>query len=309
MQFFLGIDGGGTSTDACIIDGNGNIISVGLGGPGNIYFTPGHQVVKSVSDAMRSAISSGKKKHRELTISAACIALAGAGRKGDITKAASMIKPVMGNIPFSLVEDSKAALHGALAGKDGIVVISGTGSNCLGLREGQYRRSGGWGSLLGDEGSAFSIARQGLTSALKDYDGRGPGSSLTSRFTAYFETSTPEGILPAVHRLSRPEIAELSIIVFEESIKGDIVAGKIIQDEAKELVKMAHAVHQGLDFPGKVPVATVGGCFLQTEFRQAFVKGLMQILPVATTGFPLYSPKVGAAFLARELKARDSSST
>lgn len=301
MRFFLGIDGGGTSTEACIIDEDGNVVSTGLGGPSNIYFTPGRQVVASIQDAVSSAVCSGQEKHHDLAISNACIALAGAGRQEDISKAASMINPVMGEIPFSLVEDSKAALYGALAGNDGIVVISGTGSNCLGLKNGRYKRSGGWGSLLGDEGSGYSIAKQGLIAALKDYDGRGPKSSLTERFTSHFQVGTPEGILPATHKLSRPEIANLSVIVFEESTKGDEIAGTIIKNEAMELVKMTRAVHRGLGFSGQASVAMVGGCFRQDELRSAFVEGLKQILPLAVAGFPLHAPKVGAALLAREI--------
>ncbi len=301
MRFFLGIDGGGTSTEACIIDENGNVISTGLGGPSNIYFTPGHQVVASIQDAIGSAICSGKEKHHDLAILNACIALAGAGRQGDVSKAASMINPVMSKIPFSIVEDSKAALYGALAGNDGIVVISGTGSNCLGLKDKRYKRSGGWGSLLGDEGSGYNIAKQGLIAALKDYDGRGPKTSLTERFISHFQVGTPEGILPAAHKLSRPEIANLSAILFEESIKGDKIAGTIIKNEAMELVKMVWAVHRGLGFSGQVSVAMVGGCFRRDELRSAFAQGLKQILPLAVAGFPLHAPKVGAALLAREL--------
>lgn len=302
MQFFLGIDGGGTSTKTCIIDQNGKVVSSGLGGPSNIYFTPERQIIKSIQDALDSAITSAKTRYCGLDVSAACIALAGAGRNEDVIKATNMIKPLMGTTRFFIVEDAKAALHGALAGQDGIAVISGTGSNCLGVNKGQYRRSGGWGSLLGDEGSGFNIAKKGLTAVLRDYDGRGPKSSLTDRFVMHFDLSTPEKILPAVHRLSRHQIAALAVVVFQESIKGDIVSQKIIQEESMELAKMVQAVYKGLDFPGETPVAMVGGCFSEAELRDSFIEHLKKTVPKARATFPLQPPHVGAALLARDKK-------
>ncbi|HHY12491.1 MAG TPA: hypothetical protein GX529_07660 [Firmicutes bacterium] len=300
MQFFLGIDGGGTSTKTCVIDQAGKVVSAGLGGPSNIYFTPERQAMKSIQDALDSAIASGRIKYPELRISAACIALAGAGRDEDVARAANMIRPSMGTTPFFIVEDAKAALHGALAGQDGIAVISGTGSNCLGVNKGQYKRSGGWGSLLGDEGSGFSIARKGLTAALRGYDGRSQATSLAGRFMVHFGLGTPEQILPAVHQLSRDQIAALAVVVFQESVKGDMAAQEIVREESIELAKMVKAVYEGLDFPGETPVAMVGGCFSETELRDAFISHLRRTVPRTRASFPLQPPHVGAALLARD---------
>lgn len=301
MGLFLGVDGGGTSTKACIIDENVNVVSLGYGGPSNIYSTPEHVVSQSIGDAVQGAIRNIPKQVREADIEAACIGLSGAGRPEDISRATRVVGPVMGGIPFLLVEDTKTALYGGLGGQDGIVVISGTGSNCLGLRNGEFKRAGGWGSLLGDEGSAYSIARRALTAALKDYDGRGPNTSLTERFMECFGVDTPEGILPAVHSKGRPDIADLSMLVFEESEKGDEVASNIIQEEAMELVKMADAVYKGLQFPDTVCIVKVGGCFCQKQFSTFFESGVRIVIPRAVVMSPIFPPEVGAGLLASSM--------
>ncbi|HOB30604.1 MAG TPA: BadF/BadG/BcrA/BcrD ATPase family protein [Bacillota bacterium] len=298
MELFLGIDGGGTSTTACIIDRNLRVLSQGYGGPSNIYFTPCDVVGKSIKDAVTTALANLPEEYREAEIARACIGLSGAGRPSDITKATLTIKPAMEDIPFSVVEDTRIALYGGLAGQDGIVIISGTGSNCLGLKDGKFKRAGGWGSLLGDEGSAYSIARRGLIAALRDYDGRGPETSLTRRFMLSLDADTPEEILPAVHKLTRPEIADLSIIVFEEAEKGDEIASTILNEEAEELVKMVSAVHKGLGFEGQVSICKIGGCFRQHQFSSAFERGIYKIIPLAVLKDPIYPPEVGAAILA-----------
>ncbi len=300
MRYFLGIDGGGTSTTACITDDKGEVIGTGSGGPSNINYTPENQVRQSLKAAIEAALNSARAKYPHLTISAACAALAGAGQERNKARAAGLLEPLLDTTPFLVVEDAKGALYGALRGQDGIAVISGTGSNCLGVRQGKYKRSGGWGSLLGDEGSGFSIARKGLIAALRGYDGRSPATSLTQRFVARFGLETPEDIIGAVHPLSRHEIASLAVVVFEEAENGDILARKIVQEEALELAVMVRAVYQGLGFSGETLVAMVGGCFSQTVLKEAFISQLKSALPEARPIFPMEPPHVGAALLARD---------
>ena len=298
MRLFLGVDGGGTSTKACIIDNETNIVSCGHGGPSNIYFSPEHIVLQSIRDAIEEAIRNIPADYQKEGIKAACIGLSGAGRPEDISRATRIVQPAMKGIPFLLVEDSKTSLYGGLGGRDGIVVISGTGSNCLGLRNGEFKRSGGWGSLLGDEGSAYNIARRALTAALKEYDGRGPRTSLTERFVERFGVDNPEGILPVVYKKDRPDIAELAIIVFEEAKRGDETALTIIQEEAMELVEMANAVYRGLRFPDTVKIVKVGGCFCQPMFAACFEAGIKATIPEAAVINPMFPPEVGAALMA-----------
>ncbi|MGI6660800.1 MAG: N-acetylglucosamine kinase [Bacillota bacterium] len=304
MRFFLGIDGGGTSTTACIIDETGQVVALGAGGPSNINYTPEDQAKKSVQDALDAARRAASAKYPGLTVSAACAALAGAGSDQNKVRAADLLKPLFAGIPFLVVEDVKGALHGALEGQDGIAVISGTGSNCLGVRNGKYKRSGGWGSLLGDEGSGFMIAKKGLTAALRAYDGRSQATSLTDRFVAHFCLNTPEDIFAAVHPLSREQIAALAVVVFEEYEKGDAAARKIIQEESMELAVMVRAVHKALEFAGETLVAMIGGCFSQAGFKNAFISHLETTVPKARAIFPLEPPHVGAALLARDTMLR-----
>ncbi len=300
MRYFLGVDGGGTSTTACLINQIGQVISTGVGGPSNIYFTSEQQVAKSIKDAINSAIKYGKAQYHDLKIDRACLALAGAGRKEDAKRAFDVVKPVMNSISFFVTEDVKAALYGALGSQDGIAVISGTGSNCLGVKKGKYKRSGGWGSLLGDEGSGFKIAQRALIAALRDYDGRSRTTSLTKRFLKHFDLKTPEQLLPVVHKLTREQIAALATVVFEEAALEDLAAVEIINSESIELVQMVKSVYKALDFPAKTPVAMIGGCFSASILKSTFIKHLKEAIPKIRPIPALKPPHVGAAWLARD---------
>jgi len=355
MQVFLGIDGGGTSTKAALVDRNGTLLGSGSAGPSNLYYTERGIILESVSgailgalkDAARhdpafwSACATGSEESMSLPhclgmVNMACVAMAGAGRLEDAMMAEDMLRSIFGHVPFQVVEDCLAALTGSLAGKDGIVVIAGTGSNCLGVRNGVYKRAGGWGSLLGDEGSAYRIAIKGLSAAFRAYDGRGPSTFLLPYFMEEMGCELPDSMLRRVHDLSRSAIAGLSRVVFKAAEKGDLVAKKILKEEALELVLMVETVASSLGFvqkgatgaPGstydgctgktgqdtgagiqpqacgdegyQLLVGLVGGCFKQDTYTNLFISALRQKVPNVIPSFPVFPPAVGAALMARD---------
>lgn len=333
MRVFLGIDGGGTSTRAAVIDISGKVLGSGSSGPSNLYYVDPSTIRESVSHAAAQAMKeAGINSYQEIEY--VCVAMAGAGRPRDAERARDILTPVFGACPFSVEEDSKAALSGSLGGEDGIVVIAGTGSNCLGVRRGKYKRSGGWGSLLGDEGSAYRIAVKGLTAVLRAYDGRSSPTSLTQRFLEELHLENPEMILPCVHEMDRTQIAGLAPLVFEEARKHDAAAQNILREEAGELVLMVESVAKSLGFTGgdeavstacgsnssepfthpsnpklcgqsekePVPVALVGGCFKEELYLSMFSHELKERIPFAVITPPKFEASVGAALMARNRK-------
>lgn len=295
-RYYLGIDGGGTTTSACIIDHEDRVLGTGTGGASNLYYTPEETLIQSVKQAIRQAETAAGIELRQ--VSAACVALAGAGRKEDADRAQKLLKSVFGETPYFVVEDSKAALPAAHADKDGIVVIAGTGSNCLGVSNGTLKRAGGWGSLLGDEGSAFSIARKGLTAVMRAYDGRGPATRMTGAFLQALKVLEEPDLVRATHSLSRTEIASLAQVVFNEACQGDSVALQILREEARELAEMVAAVARNLQLRSP-RVAVTGGCFKNPLYLAMFGDALREKLPCSELVPCEKPPCFGAAVLAR----------
>lgn len=215
-RLFLGVDGGGTSTEASLVlfcednhpepgatlplstTGTGTtgceelpegerylervlprfrVISTGTGGPSNCYAVPPATVFNSVMEAISNCLDN----HLETlsSVEVTCLALAGAVRQEDRDRLTKLLKPIFpSGSSFFIVEDSLAALAAAHEGKDGIVIIAGTGSNCVGMRGGKVTKAGGWGYLIGDEGSAYDISRRALNAVFRAYDGRGPQTAI-----------------------------------------------------------------------------------------------------------------------------------
>ncbi len=351
-RLFLGVDGGGTSTEASLVlfcednppepgttsplsttstgtagcealpEGERHIesvlprfrvISTGTGGPSNCYAVPPGTVFNSVMEAISNCL----ENHLETldTVEVTCLALAGAVRQEDRDRLTKLLEPIFPpGSRFFIVEDSLAALAAAHEGKDGIVIIAGTGSNCLGIRGGKVSKAGGWGYLIGDEGSAYDISRRALNAVFRAYDGRGPQTAIAppvlSRLSCWKDGSShgyvprpgsaelaPPDILHVIYEMTRNELASLAPLVMQAADEGDAVARSILVSCARDLVEMVVAVagKLGLESPA---VAFTGGALGNPLYAGLVEEELSRALPGAIVRKPLYPPSVGAAFLA-----------
>ncbi len=141
-------------------------------------------------------------------------------------------------------------LFGAFADEVGIVLIAGTGSIALGQdRQGHTARAGGWGYLIGDEGSGYDLGRRAIRAAAKAADGRGLQTSLLPALLAHWELEHPMQIIDEVYReRDKGTIAGCAGLVFDAADAWDPVASRLVQSGAAELASAAGAVEQALDF-------------------------------------------------------------
>lgn len=292
---FLGVDGGGTGTEACLTDAGNTVLGRGRGGPSNINYIDEAGFADSVRDAVSMCLAEAKKPLE--AVSSACLALAGAGG-GNSEKIRSVARRVFGRCPFSVTEDTYSALAAAHEGRDGIVVIAGTGSNCLGTKQGRYASAGGYGALLGDEGSAYSIALKGMRAALRSYDGREGPTLLTDLSLAATGAKSERDFVAVTLAQDRHSIAALSRVVFEAAEMGDPAALRILADESEDLADMVKAVAAALDM-GKPDVAARGGCFKNEIYLRRLRERLKEILPGANLRADTRPASEGAAILAR----------
>jgi glucosamine kinase len=175
-----------------------------------------------------------------------------------------------------VVTDGAIALDGALGGEAGILVVAGTGSVAYGRGEdGRVQRCGGWGMVVGDEGSAWSIGRNGLAAALRAADGRGPPTRLLHRFVELLGLEDERGIPSWAGRAEKAGVAALAVHVVSAADEGDAVALQLLEREARELACHAVALARRLEpWSGAVPVAFHGGV-LGVDLYAEVVRGAL----------------------------------
>ncbi len=176
--FVLGIDGGATRTVCLIADEAGTEVARAVGGPSN------HQAVgvEAARRALAQAIAQACDAAGNPPLAAACWGMAGLDRPEDGRILNALAAELLPGVPVAVVHDADIALVGGAGGsRVGVVVIAGTGSIAAGYDiAGRTARAGGWGHVLGDEGSGYDIARRGLNAATRASDGRAPATALAT---------------------------------------------------------------------------------------------------------------------------------
>lgn len=300
-QFVIGVDGGGTKTELVLVDTSGNLITKEIVGSTNYQAVGGENVKQELITGFERL---SKKSNVNLNkIEHIFLGLAGAGRQSDRIEIANLFQDTEYKDKITVDSDAIVALAGAFATEPGIIIIAGTGAICFGSNsEGRIVRSGGWGYLLGDEGSGYFIGRSAIIAALKDFDGRGEKTRLKSRIIDHFDLNSIEEIIPLIYqdKIDRIKIADLAPLVFEVAHQGDMVAEAIVKQTGQELGILAKAVAEKLGFSGEeVKVALIGSIFKQRDFLVNHIsKELYEISWNVTISDPLFQPSIGAALLA-----------
>lgn len=303
MPWVLGLDGGGTKTVALVANEKGRVLGRGESGPAN-YHTVGLAAASAaVSGAVSAAIADAGLVGQAL--SAAFFAIAGVDRPTDRQVMASVIARTGLQCPVQLDHDAVAALAGATGGVPGVVIIAGTGSIAFGEdANGNRARSGGYGPLLGDEGSGYDIGRKALIAALRAEDRRSPATVLTDRIKQRFMLERMTDLINLVYGnpapLQRPEIAGLAPMVVEAAKDGDAIAREILRVAGRELGLSAASVLQRLEWEPGAPVLVAGsggvfqaGNILALPMQQV----IHSVCPTAQIVQPKHTPAYGAALL------------
>jgi N-acetylmuramic acid 6-phosphate etherase len=173
-----------------------------------------------------------------------------------------------------VTHDAMAVLAAADPQAVGVALISGTGSIAFARnRRGATGRSGGWGHLIGDEGSGWAIARQALQAAAQAFDGRGPETALTEALLQALDVNGPAPLLQKVyqHQADRSVLARLTPVVQQVAADGDPVARRILETAAADLATMYQALmaRMTLDADQRI-LALAGGTLIQSDGQAAW---------------------------------------
>ncbi len=245
QQWIFGIDGGGTSTRLRVESLERELLYQAEGpslNPRSVGWNGSFKTLEGLFSAMYAATGLDADD---------CVSgfagVAGIDRNEDTGAMRSIIRDAADlglDTDVEVRNDSIPALAGAFGELRGILLIAGTGSIAVGSDgAGRIIRSGGWGHILGDEGSAYWVGLRALNAATRFHDRRSPQTDLLGRALAYFGEKEPFSLIPAVYEnFDKAKVAAFARIVAEERDRGDEVAEQIFKDAAEELALLAISI-------------------------------------------------------------------
>jgi N-acetylglucosamine kinase-like BadF-type ATPase len=257
---FVGVDGGGTHTIALAGRDGGSVVGRGETGPSNPSALGFDRATAAIVEAVRGALAGiGDAAPARITMG-----VAGAGRPADARRLGELVAAGLG-LPAERIRvlQDVALLLPAAGLSSGVALVAGTGSSAFGVApDGRTATAGGWGYLLGDEGSAFFVGREALIAVARADDGTGRPTALTGATLRHFGVETPRDLITAIYQSGHPRaaIADLAPTVVETARGGDPIGGEILALGVRELGRCAIALTRRLGLRDPALVA-VGGMF------------------------------------------------
>jgi N-acetylglucosamine kinase-like BadF-type ATPase len=303
---FLGVDGGGTKTAYAVIDLDGAVRARHVG-PSVSHLAEGFEraqrlLVEGIDRTLSLA---------SLPPSGVQFAFIGLPAHGEDSASTArmdaMPAAILQHERYKCGNDMVCSWAGALACQDGISVIAGTGSMAYGEYAGRAARCGGWGEIIGDEGSAYWIAREGMNLFSRMSDGRTPRGLLYELVRTRCGITLDLDLCALVYgenANTRSAFAQFAPLVHEAALAGDPQAAAIFERAAQELFQCVDATRRTLKVPDQValPVSHSGGVLQGASLMlEAFRRTLAQTPGRFEYRTPQYAPEIGAALYAARL--------
>jgi len=262
----MGADGGGTRLRLGLADGMATILARREGPPALALPGQGDALAATLAAEVRAL---SRNAGVELPLDALVLGLAGVGRPGVAARLRQKLEFRGVALRIRVTTDAQVALDDAFPSDPGILLAAGTGSIALARTpRGKILRAGGWGPLLGDEGSGYSLALKALRSVVRGMEGRGPTTALTSHLLEAVGAASPEGLLSWIQAAEKGEVAVLAPLVVEMAREGDPVAARRVEEAVTALESHVQALQRrlreelakdGAPPDPEVPVALTGG--------------------------------------------------
>jgi N-acetylglucosamine kinase-like BadF-type ATPase len=305
MNYFIGIDGGGTATKATLIDENENEIDSTRTGPGNYRAVGVQATVNNVTSAItelikKNNISPDDVKHLYLGLASV-----------DTPKDKQLLMVMLDNsihtaaglhCPYQLDNDTVVALRSGSTNPNAILIIMGTGSNCLGKDDqGQIVWSGGLDYILSDEASGYELGVKALRAAVRSEDGRDPQTKIEQIVKRMLDINSMREAKNIVYEYNKHQISDFSKCIFDAHSLGDQRAIEILNETTDEAVLMVKSAYRQLDFQDKnVDIVFVGGITKHPVIQSLLTDKLSPQFPKAAIIFPEKSASFGAALMAKD---------
>jgi N-acetylmuramic acid 6-phosphate etherase len=317
-QCVLGIDGGGTHTVALfaivapsnpphattdhaqLTTDRFSILGRGESGPSNLQAIGQQRAFRAIDEAVENAFCAAGIER--CLVQVVWLGIAGAGRSEDqaLIRDWAIRNKLAAHVEVS--HDAPLLLAAGTPDGWGVAVVAGTGSIAFARApDGRTSRAGGWGYLLGDEGSGYALGMAALQAVTRAADGRGPETVLAKQLLDRLKLRCPEELVAAIYQngLDRPAIAALATLVIDAADVGDQVAAAIVQEGTEQLALAAATIARQLALPSPLPLALAGGLLLASKsYRERLLKAL-RALEITTGKVELVpEPAHGAVRLA-----------
>jgi N-acetylglucosamine kinase len=297
-MYVIGIDAGGTKTVCLLADERGQILAEGRGPGANLHIAGEEAVEQVLRDLIRRTLAG-----HDIEPEVICVGIAGVDREHEARTIHGVMRRIGQRARVIVVNDAFIALTAGARDAAGIVIIAGTGSIVYGRNHrGEAARAGGWGYMLGDEGSGYWIGREALMAVMRASDGRGPSTALTAGILEHFHVSDVSLLPTVVYDGESPQlrVAALGPLVQTAAETGDTVAVRIRERAADELVLAARSVASRLEMRGDPFVFVLSGSIfrLVPSLFDVLQPRLTEVAPRAAIEPLTREPAAGAVWLA-----------
>ncbi len=246
MSVFVGVDSGGTKTQVIMLDVDKHqaISLMGhAGNPNTVGWERAGDTVKTLVFQGLEALSMSLADLKSLSIG-----MAGIDIPEQRIRAEAEFSKYFPNTLFEVANDAFAALSAGTEGRPGVVLIAGTGSIAIGENSlGVTARAGGYGNLIGDEGSGFDIGRKGIMAAIQACEGRGPQTMLVHHATDFFGIRRVEELIANVYESDYPiqVVASFAPEVLQ-LVDTDEISNQIVAEAIESYVQLVQSVYRQL---------------------------------------------------------------
>lgn len=304
----LGIDGGGSKTDAVLLGRDGRVIAARRVASGGYRETGDEEFLDQIGAAVTAVCEeTGVDASPRTVADLGVFCLAGADLPVDdrrilrgLRRRGWVAEPVLRNDTFAVLR----------AGTDrswGVGVVCGTGTNCTGVApDGRIFRFPAVGGISGDWGGGWDLGEAALWHAIRAQDGRGETTSLRSAVPAHFALRRPSQVMEALYlgRLPEDRLPSLAPVVFAEAAAGDTVARALVDRQADEIVTMASVAIRRLRMTELDPDVVLGGGIFRNGWEPFFARveeGVRATAPRARIVRVTAPPVLGAAMLGLDI--------
>ena len=288
-ELFLGIDGGGSKCKAIIMNKDNEVLGTGISGPGN----PLHgfeQATNSITESAKLALADANLSHIELNELNAGVGLAGVNLPVLFDQMAQWQHPFK---EMYLATDLLIACLGAHDGKDGAVIITGTGSCGFSCIEGEYSILGAHGFPHGDKGSGAWFGLQAAKNVLLSIDGLVEPTIMNDVLLKKLDCKDDTCLVEAIAGKKATYYAQLANLVFDAAEQGDKVALSIVEEGSDYINSMVRS----LKAKNPSRISMIGG--LTPRLKQWLAKDIQ-----AELAEPISAPEVGSVIFARQEHAK-----
>lgn len=302
MRYYLGADLGATKTHTLIVDETGRALGFGESGPGNHESVGYDGMFQSMKNGMEQALRAASLKKADIT--GAGFGVAGYDWPSEASITDETIRRLGLNAPFTFVND---AVPGLVAGAEegwGVVVVSGTGSNCRGWDR-EHKREGrvtGHGVLMGEGAGGTELLHRSMQLIGYAWSKRGPMTALADAIVKYIGAKDLEDLMRGYTTYEFEIGAEAAPIVFRVAEEGDPVAQELIHWAGCELGEMANAVIRQLEFENLAFDVVMTGSMFEGGARliKPMRETIHKLAPKARLVRLTAPPVLGAAMLGME---------